>query len=48
MQSTNITLENPYYAYLFGFIQTDGHLYNNTRDRGCLSIEINKQDEHIL
>ena len=48
MESTDITLENPYYAYLFGFIQTDGHLYNSTRDRGRLSIEINKQDEHIL
>ncbi len=48
MKPTNINIENPYYAYLFGFIQTDGHLYKNTRDRGCVSIEINKKDEHIL
>ncbi|BAY96256.1 hypothetical protein NIES37_01860 [Tolypothrix tenuis PCC 7101] len=48
MKPTDINLDNPYYAYLFGFIQTDGHLYNNTRDRGRLSIEVNKKDEHIL
>lgn len=48
METTNITLNHPDYAYLFGFIQTDGHLYNNTRDRGRLSIEIHKQDEDIL
>lgn len=48
MQSANINLEEPNYAYLFGFIQTDGHLYSNTRDRGCLSIEIGKIDEDLL
>jgi hypothetical protein len=48
MKTTNITLNDPHYAYLFGFIQTDGHLYNNTRDRGRLSIEISKKDEDIL
>ncbi|AUS99170.1 hypothetical protein CLI64_01470 [Nostoc sp. CENA543] len=48
MESHNISLVNPCYSYLFGFIQSDGHLYNDTRDRGRLSIEINKQDEHIL
>jgi hypothetical protein len=48
METTNIELTNPLYAYLFGFIQSDGHLYQNTRDRGCLSIEVNKQDEDIL
>ncbi len=48
METTNITLNHPHYAYLFGFIQTDRHLYNNTRNRGHLSIEIHKQDEDIL
>jgi hypothetical protein len=48
METTNITLNHSDYAYLFGFIQTDGNLYNNTRDRGRLSIEIHKQDEDIL
>lgn len=48
MQHLDINLTNPYYAYLFGFIQTDGHLYNSTRDRGRLSIEVSKRDEAIL
>lgn len=48
MEATNINLEVPDYAYLFGFIQTDGHLYTNTRDRGRLSIEVSKIDEDIL
>jgi hypothetical protein len=48
MEPIDISLENPNYAYMFGFIQSDGHLYKNTRDRGCMSIEVNKQDEDIL
>lgn len=48
METTDINLNNPFYAYLFGFIQTDGHLYKNTRNRGRLSIEVNKKDEDIL
>ncbi|MFB2882173.1 hypothetical protein [Floridanema aerugineum] len=48
METTNISLELPAYAYLFGFIQSDGHLYNNTRNRGKVSIEIGKIDEEIL
>jgi hypothetical protein len=43
-----MSLENPFYAYLFGFAQTDGHLYEQSRNRGKLSIEISKQDEEIL
>lgn len=48
MEATDINLEDPCYAYLFGFIQTDGHLYNNTCNRGRLSIEVSKKDEAIL
>ena len=48
METTNINLENPNYAYLFGFIQSDGHLYNTTRDRGRVSIEVSEKDEEIL
>ncbi|MBW4544685.1 MAG: LAGLIDADG family homing endonuclease [Symplocastrum torsivum CPER-KK1] len=48
MEPTNISLEVPHFAYLFGFIQTDGHLYNSTRNRGRLSIEVSKKDEDIL
>lgn len=43
-----MTLENPFYAYLFGFAQTDGHLYEHSRNRGKLSIEISRQDAEIL
>jgi hypothetical protein len=48
MKEEVLTLENPFYAYLFGLIQTDGHLYQNTRNRGRLSIEVSKRDEEIL
>jgi hypothetical protein len=48
MKEENLTLENPFYAYLFGLIQTDGHLYQNSRNRGRLSIEVSKRDEELL
>ena len=43
-----LTLENPFYAYLFGFAQTDGHLYEQSRNRGKLRIEIGEKDAEIL
>jgi hypothetical protein len=43
-----MTLENPFYAYLFGFAQTDGHLCEQSRNRGKLRIEIGRQDADIL
>ncbi|MEW6496879.1 MAG: hypothetical protein AB1589_30810 [Cyanobacteriota bacterium] len=48
MKTININLKIPNYAYLFGFIQTDDHLYPSTRDRSRLSIEVSKIDEDIL
>lgn len=48
MKENFLTLENPFYAYLFGFIQADGHLYQNSRNRGRLSIELGKRDEELL
>ncbi len=44
----NLTLENPFYAYLFGFAQTDGHLYEQSRNRGKLTIEISERDAKVL
>lgn len=41
-------LAQPSFSYLFGFIQTDGHLQQNTRNRGRLSIEISERDIDIL
>jgi len=43
-----MTLENPFYAYLFGFAQTDGHLYEQSRNRGKLRIEIGERDAEVL
>lgn len=48
MKEENLTLENPFYAYLFGLVQTDGHLYQNSRNRGRVSIEVGKRDETLL
>jgi hypothetical protein len=48
MKEEILTMENPFYAYLFGLIQTDGHLYQNSRNRGRLSIELGKRDEELL
>jgi LAGLIDADG-like domain len=43
-----INLKKPEHAYFYGFAQTDGHLYEMTRNRGRFSIEICKKDEFIL
>ncbi|WP_199615769.1 LAGLIDADG family homing endonuclease [Paenibacillus alkalitolerans] len=41
-------LRNPSLAYLFGFIQADGSLSEETRNRGRLSIELHSKDRSIL
>ncbi|MFC8392822.1 LAGLIDADG family homing endonuclease [Streptomyces sp. NPDC057238] len=41
-------LEDPEYAYMFGFLQADGHLHQGTGQKGCLSVEISARDAHIL
>ncbi|MFI9297480.1 hypothetical protein [Streptomyces gardneri] len=41
-------LEDPNYAYMFGFLQADGHLARGTGRKGRLSAEINARDIHIL
>jgi hypothetical protein len=43
-----INLEKPEHAYFFGFAQTDGHLSQNTRNRGRLSIELQEKDSLLL
>ena len=35
-------------SYLYGFLQADGNLYEQSRNRGKLSIEISKRDENII
>ncbi|MGW2053501.1 hypothetical protein ACWCOZ_06165 [Streptomyces sp. NPDC001840] len=41
-------LENPDYAYMFGFIQADGHLAQQTGQKGRLTVEINVRDIGLL
>jgi len=41
-------LKDPDYAYMFGFVQADGHLAKGTGQKGRLSIEINARDIDIL
>jgi hypothetical protein len=43
-----IDLTIPEYAYMFGFFQADGNLYQDTRNRGKFTISLNSRDEHIL
>lgn len=41
-------LEDPRYAYMFGFLQADGHLAPGTGRKGRLSVEIGVRDIAIL
>ncbi|MFB7588512.1 LAGLIDADG family homing endonuclease [Streptomyces sp. NPDC056169] len=41
-------LEDPNYAYMFGFLQADGHMAAGTRLRGSLTVELNARDIQIL
>ena len=41
-------LEDPRYAYMFGFLQADGHLAAGPGRKGRLSVEINVRDIAIL
>ncbi|MFD8982052.1 hypothetical protein [Streptomyces sp. NPDC059564] len=41
-------LQDPRYAYMFGFLQADGHLAQGRGQKGKLTAEINARDIHIL
>lgn len=43
-----MNLEVPEYAYMFGFLQADGHLSRQSRQRGRLTVEINARDIDLL
>jgi len=45
---TGFDLENPDHAYMFGFLQADGHLYEGTRNRGRISVELSARDTPLL
>ncbi|MFJ4340469.1 hypothetical protein [Streptomyces sp. NPDC088915] len=46
--SSFMNLEVPGCAYMFGFLQTDGHLARGTGRKGRPSVEIKVRDAHIL
>ncbi|MFI9100018.1 hypothetical protein ACIGXA_05805 [Streptomyces fildesensis] len=41
-------LEDPRYAYMFGFLQADGHLAQGVGQKGRLTVELNARDIGIL
>ncbi|WP_343234003.1 LAGLIDADG family homing endonuclease [Streptomyces sp. CdTB01] len=41
-------LKVPEYAYMFGFLQADGHLSQQSRQRGRLTVEISARDIDLL
>ncbi|MFD6880280.1 MULTISPECIES: LAGLIDADG family homing endonuclease [unclassified Streptomyces] len=41
-------LQVPCYAYMFGFLQADGHLSQQSRQRGQLALELNTRDIGLL
>jgi hypothetical protein len=47
-EAFSFDLEDSNQAYLFGFLQADGHLYQNTRNRGKVAIEISAKDIDLL
>jgi hypothetical protein len=44
----SLDLTKPAHAYLYGLIQTDGHLSQGTRNRGKLQIELSYKDAGVL
>ena len=47
-ESPIVDLSQPSHSYLFGFLNGDGTLGKNTRNRGRLSVELSSCDEIIL
>ncbi|MFD7579748.1 LAGLIDADG family homing endonuclease [Kitasatospora sp. NPDC059803] len=45
---TFFDLERPQHAYMFAFLQADGHLTEQSRNRGRLSVELSARDAPIL
>lgn len=43
-----MVLSNETLSYLIGFLHADGHLYETTRNRGKISIELSYRDKDIL
>lgn len=48
MISTDFDLLVPEHAYIFGFLQADGHMSQTTRNRGRISLELSARDEKLI
>jgi len=48
MEDYCLDVTKPHYAYMYGLIQTDGHMSSETRDRGKVRIELSEQDRIVL
>jgi len=48
MDNHCLDVAKPHYAYMYGLIQTDGHMSSDTRNRGKVSIELSEQDRAVL
>jgi hypothetical protein len=48
MDNHCLDVTKPQQAYMYGFIQTDGHMSKDTRDRGRVTIEVGEQDRSVL
>jgi hypothetical protein len=46
--NTQFDITNPEHAYLFGFLQADGHMSKSSRNRGKICIELKVGDRAIL
>lgn len=42
------TMDKKFMSYLIGLLQTDGHLYENSRNRGKISLELRYKDKDII
>jgi hypothetical protein len=43
-----LDLTSPAHAYMFGFMQADGHLHKGRGGKGKLVVELSSKDKHIL
>ena len=48
MDNHCLDVTKPQQAYMYGFIQTDGHMSKGTRDQGRVTIEVGEQDRSVL
>ena len=43
-----LNLQNREHAYMIGLLQTDGHHYESTRNRGRIGLELSEKDKDIV